>query len=455
MKNLTSNSKSEIKAREKLSFAIANLGNIPVMTLINSFLLIFYIDVVGLDPIAIATLFLISRIFDGINDPIMGFIIDHLPNTKLGRFRAYLILGSLLCSLNYLLLWLGPSMATSGKLIIAYISYLLISITFDLMDIPLNSMIPVMTTTIKDRNIMSGIKGFSYLLGAMIISMIAIPIIASFTTPRDGYHFLIILVSIIMFVLTLVGTLGIKERVTQITKEKYHFKDLYKIIGCRPVLANFGANLLLNIGLAASSAMNIFFWTYVVGIPVLYGIAMFSNFIGMIAGTIIAPVISNKTGKKTLLEIGLIISGVFQILILLIPTTQVSLIYIGLLISGSGFGLVMSLVYGISADTIDYVEWKQGYRTEAAVASLNSFISKAAMGIGSAIAAFILAFTGYVPNVVQTEQAIQGIYLGTFLLPGLLAIFGSILFQITFNLTKEKNKEIAIALSERRTDTNK
>ncbi len=455
MKNMISNSKSEIKIGEKLSFAFVNIGNIPIMTLISTFLLIFYVDIVGLNLFAIAALFLIARVIDGIDDPISGYIIDHLPNTRWGRFRPYLIIGSLICSLNYILLWLGPSMATTGKLVIAYVSYILIGITFDFMDVPLNSMIPVMTTTIKDRNTLSGIKGLSYIIGILLISVIAVPIIELFTTPRDGYHFLIILTAIIVFGLTLVGTLGIKERVPQLKKEKYHLKDLYKIIGTRPVLASFVKNIFGNVGFACSTAMLIFFVTYVLGSPILYSIAILLFMIGAIIGAIISTPTAHRIGKKTLFVIGSFILGAIYVLILFIPLIQVSFILIALSIGGIGYGIGIAIAYGIAADNVDYVEWKQGYRTEAAIASLNSFVTKASMGIGSALAAFILAVTGYVPNVAQTKQAIQGIYLGTFLLPGILTILGAIFFLFTFPLTKEKNQEIALELSKRREISNK
>ncbi|MFX0071935.1 MAG: MFS transporter [Candidatus Hermodarchaeota archaeon] len=447
---MTTNSESEINATEKFSFALVNIGNIPIMTLINSFLLIFYVDIVGLNPIAIIALFLISRIIDGLNDPIMGYIIDHLPNTKWGRFRPYLIIGSLFCSLNYVLLWLGPSMATTGKLIIAYISYILISLTFDLMDIPLNSMIPVMSTTTKDRNSLSGIKGISYLLGTLLISIIAVPIIESFPTPREGYHFLIVLTAIIVFVLSLVGTLGIKERVSKPLKEKYRLKDFYIIIKSRPVLASLVANLLSNVGLACFTAMAIFFFIYVVGISILYSLALLLFIVGGFFGAIISTPSANRIGKKTLYIVGLFIFGALQVLIVFIPLSLLSLIFIVILIGGIGYGIRGAVYYGISADVVDYVDWKQGHRTEAAIASLTSFVTKAAMGIGSALAAYILASTGYVPNVAQTEQAIQGIYFGTFLLPGILILISGIFFLLAYPLTRENNQEITFELSKRR-----
>ena len=75
--------------KEKLSFFSVNLADIPIMTLIGAFLLIFYIDIVGLNPIAVAFLFLITRVLDGVNDPLIGYIIDHFPHTKWGKFKKH------------------------------------------------------------------------------------------------------------------------------------------------------------------------------------------------------------------------------------------------------------------------------------------------------------------------------------------------------------------------------
>ena len=123
-----------MKGREYISYFAVNIGNIPIMTLIGSFLLIFYTDVVGLDPAAIGTMFLVTRIMDGINDPLMGYVIDHLPRSKWGQFRPYIVLGSIVCGLNFLLLWLGPSLTPASKLLIAYISYFTIGISSDVLE---------------------------------------------------------------------------------------------------------------------------------------------------------------------------------------------------------------------------------------------------------------------------------------------------------------------------------
>ena len=170
---------------------MANLGNIPIMTVITTFLLIFYTNVAQLDPAAVATLFVIARFTDALNDPIVGFLMDKFPMTKYGRFRPILLVGSIIGGINFMLLWYGPLMVGTGKLIIVYISYFLLGITFDIMDISLNSLLPVMTQNQKERNSLSSIKGVTYMLGAMVISIIAPMIMDGMSNQKQGYIVLI------------------------------------------------------------------------------------------------------------------------------------------------------------------------------------------------------------------------------------------------------------------------
>ena len=137
------NNSQKVGVGEKVSYFLANIGNIPLMTLLSTFFLIFYTDVVGLNAGALATLFLISKVVDGISDPLMGFFLDKFPITKMGKFRPMLMLGTVICVINYILLWFGAVWSPVGKYAIVYITYILLGWTFDIMDISLNSLLPV------------------------------------------------------------------------------------------------------------------------------------------------------------------------------------------------------------------------------------------------------------------------------------------------------------------------
>ena len=141
-------------------------GNIPLMGLLSGFFMIYYTNVVGLEPAALATLFLISKVVDGISDPIMGYFLDKFPVTKMGKFRPMIILGTIICVINYILLWFGAVWIPVGKYVIVYVTYLLLGWTFDIMDISKNSLLPVMSADDKERNSLSLFNALGTMIGS-------------------------------------------------------------------------------------------------------------------------------------------------------------------------------------------------------------------------------------------------------------------------------------------------
>lgn len=93
--------KQKVSIVEKMGLFMVCAGNIPLMGLLSGFFMIYYTNVVGLEPAALATLFLISKVVDGISDPIMGYFLDKFPVTKMGKFRPMIILGTIICVINY------------------------------------------------------------------------------------------------------------------------------------------------------------------------------------------------------------------------------------------------------------------------------------------------------------------------------------------------------------------
>jgi sugar (glycoside-pentoside-hexuronide) transporter len=437
---------SLLSFKEKLAFFTVNIGNIPIMTLLGSFLLLFYTDVVGLDPIQIGTLFLFSRVLDGINDPIMGFVIDHLPRTKWGRFRPYLILGTVILCLNYLVLWLGPSLATSGKMAIAFISYILFGFTFDLMDIPLNSMIPVMSDRDRDRSALSNIKGVAYLAGGIIITIGALPLIESFSSKQQGFHVVIIGATLFVLLFSILGTLGIKERIAPVNTEKYGIRDALKILRARPVSILFLNTLILQIGNGMTQGIVLFFFIYVLKRSDLYPVAGASYIVGTIAAIFLTPIMVRRIGGKSTKSIANILALVGTLFF--VPASQPYVFIAILIVTSPGVGINQILFYGLQADATDYIEWKFGYRAEGVIASVFSFIIKAGLGIGSALGAYFLGIYHYVPNQTQTAETIQGLYTVNFLIPGLLAVLAVIIWIFGYPLTKKAREKMMIEMVE-------
>ena len=436
--------KDKIKFKEKLAYATVNFGNIPIMTIINGYLLIFYTNICGLSPAACATLFLIARILDGLNDPLVGFVIDHLPNTKFGHFRPTLIVGTILCSANFLLLWFGPMMAPSGKLAIAYVSYILLGVLFPVMDISLNSLLPVMTEDMNERNSLSSVKGLAYVVGALVVS-VAAPLILGDTSNKDGYIKLILITVAVILFCSIIGTLGVKERIKPQKEKSYTIKQLFQILSQKPVYITFLVVLLYTIGNNIVSAVNTYYYTYVLGNLSWAAILTLVMCVTIFPATMIVTKFIAKYGKKKMYAV----VGLCP-LIRLIDVKSIPILIVSSLIAGVGSGFAAPLNYGIQADNTDYVEMTMGIRAEGAVASLSSFISKCAMGIGGAIPGYMLQMAGFnAVAEVQTQSVINVIIFCLIILPAIINVVGIGIFAKAYPLTKEKLEEQTRILQER------
>lgn len=439
----------KIKMREKLSFAMANFGNIPIMTLINGYLLIFYTNICGLSPAACATLFLIARFLDAINDPLVGFIIDHLPTRKMGHFRPTLILGTILCSVNFLLLWFGPMLSTSGKLAIAYVSYILLGVLFPVMDISLNSLLPVMTEDMKERNSLSTIKGLAYVIGALVIG-VAAPLILGDTSNKQGYINLVLIMTAVIFFFSIIGTMGVKERVKPQMENSYSVKELFKILSQKPVYITFLAVLLYSIGSNIVNAANTYFYTYIFEDLTLASIITLITCVAVFPATMVIGNLLGRFGKKKMYAIGLALAGLAPI-IRLLDVRSIPLLIVSVLIAGIGAGFAAPLNYGIQADNTDYIEVSMGIRAEGAVASLSSFVSKCAMGIGGAIPGYLLQLAGFDSKAaVQNDDVINVIVLCVLILPAIVNVVAIVIFSKGYPITKEKLNEQTYLLREKR-----
>ena len=439
----------KIKMREKLSFAMANFGNIPIMTLVNGYLLIFYTNICGLSPAACATLFLIARFLDAINDPLVGFIIDHLPTRKMGHFRPTLILGTILCSANFLLLWFGPMLSTSGKLAIAYVSYILLGVLFPVMDISLNSLLPVMTEDMKERNSLSSIKGLAYVIGALVIG-VAAPLILGDTSNKQGYINLVLIMTAVIFFFSIIGTMGVKERVKPQMENSYSVKELFKILSQKPVYITFLAVLLYSIGSNIVNAANTYFYTYIFEDLTLASIITLITCVAVFPATMVIGNLIGRFGKKKMYAIGLALAGLTPI-IRLLDVRSIPLLIVSVLIAGIGAGFAAPLNYGIQADNTDYIEVSMGIRAEGAVASLSSFVSKCAMGIGGAIPGYLLQLAGFDSKAaVQNDDVINVIVLCVLILPAIVNVVAIVIFSKGYPITKEKLNEQTYLLREKR-----
>ena len=438
----------KVKLSEKIGLLMVCAGNIPLMTLLSVYFMIYYTTVVGLDPKALATLFLISKVMDGLSDPVMGFILDRFPVTKMGKFRPMLILGTIICVINYILLWFGAVWSPVGKYVIVYVTYLMLGWTFDIMDISKNSLLPVMTIDDKERHSLSLFNSLGSMIGGAAIGILGPVIVAD--GKLESYYVLIFGSMALTLVLSIGGAFSVKERVgfEENKEAKYSLKEMLQFLRYKPVWAAFVATLILGTGSSVAGGAGAYFFTYILGdIKLMSGVSI----IGLIAspvGIVMGPYLANRFGKKKVYLTAVILSTALNLLRLLDVTSMI-LIYISALIGGVAGGWMVPVNTSIQADNTTYVQYKTGKRAEAAIASLTSFVSKVAQGLGGAIPGYVIAASGFVAGAtIQPESINAGIIFCVLILPLIFGVLGAIIFGTQYTLDQNMVVEMDTKMAE-------
>lgn len=442
MKEKAPKNPDKIGLGEKLCFTLTQMGCTPALSLITSFLTLYYITICKMDPTAVGTLFLISKLFDGINDPLTGFIMDRTPNTKMGKFRTMMIVGSFICAINMLFVWYGPYWAPVGKYVIAYISYLLMGITYDIMDISKNSILTVMTRDPGERASLSVFGSFGSLLGTMLISIAAPIIIASLGGEFHAYFVLILVAFIYIVVLMTGGALGVKERVRAVNEEeeKHSVKEMFSVLLEKPCLIITIVGIVYALGQYVSIGFDTYYFTYVLGDLSLMSTVSMVTLLTMLLGVVIAKPVSVKIGRKATIAL----SFVFMIVGLLIKfffRTEIWAAYLGSAILRFGIGFEMPPMTVMGSENKDYVEYKRGFRADSIMTSISTFFSKVGAAIGGALPAYILAWAGFsAENAVVTDTLKNSICAWGFLFPIALFAIGAVIVYFFYHLDYDEVK---------------
>ena len=393
----------------KIAYALGTGGGNIFSQIAAAFLLQYYTDTALIGAGSIATMFLVCRVFDGISDLIMGGIVDKT-NTKIGKARPWLILSGPLLLLGIVLLMHVPAGASEGvKLVYAYATYIFMAvIVYTIYGIANTAMLPLMTHD-KDESTM--LATFSA-IGNNLIGLIA----GSLITPlvlNLGWHWSSIILGSASCILVLFSGLINKEEAAEggeIRRETVPMKEQVKA-----VLKNRYFFLLLLVG-ATTLIMN----ANAIGAQIYYCNLVLGNMgfmstlmvAGQLPGLLILflmPSIAKKWSKQAFLLIGSVLL-ILGFVITGLAGTNTNMIVAGTIIRSFGAGPLLSAVFALVPDVVEYGNWKFGVRSEGLISSAQSIGSKIGIGLGSALTGWILAGVGYDPTAaVQTQSVIIAI----------------------------------------------
>lgn len=458
---------SKVAQKEKTSVKLAfgygmgEVANQISWYMINTYLTIFYTDAVGLSASAISLIMLIARVWDVVNDPIMGSIADKT-NTRWGRFRPYLMFAPPFLAVFNILTFTVFPVTGSLKVILCLITYIGTGMVYTVIVTAHGALVNVIAIDSQVRMNLSTARGIGSAIISFVLSAVVMPMILFFSggdgeaANARGYFGAAVVLSIVMIPGFLIEAFLCREKYTDqlhhvsagAPAEKKSFltnlkdlcrnEELLKIV----IMTFFGA-----ICVTARMSLLAYYVIYVVGSYTAVGLVFSVMTAAQFVGTMLIPVATKIFGKKkymlilTFIMIGAFL-GIYFFVGSNIPLLLVFSFLCGLC-NSSG-----SLSYGFVSDSIEYGAWKLGTRQEGLAASFLSLSVKAATAFCGVAGVQMLALVGYVANAEQSASTMQGINFVVNIIPAICGTI-SLIPLFMYKLTEDRVAEIRGELDER------
>lgn len=446
----TSQTYQPLPFREKFGWAIGDLGQNLIIQTVSTYLLFFYTNVYGLPAADAATMFLVVRMIDAINDPIVGTFIDK-HNTPWGKYRGYLLITSIPLAVMATLCFYVPNFGSVGKLVYAYVTYVGMSLIYTTVNIPYGSLNAAMTRNNEELISMNSMRMFLAQIGGILVTF-GIPIFVKLYSggyysgdhAKKGWFLTMMSYGILAAAILLFTFSQTKEHIHMDTSDQADIKvsDLFHQLKINHPLQILAAFFIVTFGLmSVTGAVGAYYMTYNANDPDLM---KWYNLVGLLPIFIvlpIQPIISKKFGTQALMQTSLAMSIVGSFMMFAVPATNIPLTFIGHAVQNCGILFAETYEWALVPQTITYGEWKTGKRENGIVNAIVGFFFKFGMALGGIIPGYVLSAFGFVANQTQTAHSLWGIKLLTTIVPVILTVLAMFVFHF-YRLTNEKVEQL-------------
>ena len=450
-----------LSVKEKYSFGFGALGKDLCYAIVSSYLMIYFTDSIGLAPAFVGGLFLVARLWDALNDPMMGMVVDNT-RTKWGKFRPWILVGTIINAIILVLLFKKPAGLEGTSLHIYYSAmYILWGMSYTVMDIPYWSMLPSLSKTKEERDQMSVIPRIFASCGWLIVGTFGLAIINILGKGNQtkGFEYFAMVIAVVFIITSIITVVNVKDSSSETylndkKQEKTSFKKAIKVIKENDQLMVFiGVVLAYNLFAQLSGGASIYYFKYVVGNENMYPVYTAFASLAEIGGLMIFPMLSKKMTKKDVFRLACYLPAVGLVMLLLAgifaPANVIFIALSGIVVKlGSGFTLGATTV--MLADVIDYGEVRFGSRNESIIASFQTLLVKTASAISGWLIGIGLTIVGYIPNIVQTSQTIFGLRMLMVVVPSIITVLGFIVYVKGYKLHGEYQEKIVEELNRNR-----
>lgn len=442
---------SGIDTRDKIGYAMGDLASLLVFGLVQSVLQKYYTDVLGIGVVSIMVMFIIARMWDAINDPLWGRIIDRIPPAPDGRYRRWLKTLAVPVALSAVLMFVKiPGLSEGGYLAYAYVTYILFGMLYTGINIPYGSLAQVITSDDRERSSLSVFRSIGSTFGAMPAMLLI-----SFCYVKNENGTSVMSYGKILTGAAVIAALSVAayllcyrwttERVPTkpAPKEKGQTWKVIKILlHSRPYMAVCLVGMLFLAAQMFSQSYNTYLFNYYFNAPGLSMMPTVCQYLPVAVIMLFAGKLGARFGRREVCAYGMLMAGVCNLALYLVGGTNVWMFLAVCLLSGVGNAFIFLLVWAIAADAIDYNEVSYGLHDEATSYAFFTFMRKLGQTIAAILVNMALLRIGYTDNVLNTANITGGtldmMFTDSVLIPAVLYFLIFVILRFMYPLGREK-----------------
>ncbi|MDR2536641.1 MAG: glycoside-pentoside-hexuronide (GPH):cation symporter [Treponema sp.] len=421
---------------ERISYGGYFVGQNIHYIFVISFLMLFLTDYRFMNPAAVGMIFLVARIWDAVNDPLFGVIVDKA-ELKGGKFKPWVKISTFLIPIAVILMFAMPEgLSDNAKFSYAMATYILFGMCYTVCDVPIFALATAMTNVIQERTLIISVGRFAASIAMVFLSIVTMPIIQAL-----GWLNSAIVLSAAAFILMFPINIFAKERFRNEKSESASIKDILSyLIGNKYLLILYLGNIIAS---ATSTGMTVnpYVAKYMLGGEHMIPATMLTLFGPMIVITFFIPLLTQKIDKFHLYIIGVISNIIFSVIGYFAGYTNIPLFFALAVIRGISYSITMTMMFLFAADCVEYGQYKTGKRAEGITFSIQTFSTKMLGAMSAALAAMLMNAVGYDGSLAeQAPHTMSGLWQTYLLFP----VIGLVLCLPVLRMYRLRDKYVQI-----------